>query len=342
MKDMLKLGFILALFASVACVCLAVVNIFTAPTIAAVQEAKANAGMKVVFADAQSFEQAELKEKSSGGMRIDNLYLAKQKDEIIGAVISITGPTYDEATMLIGLDLNHTITGIEFLSLGDTPGYGQAATEPEFTNQFVGLVVPDKLVAGTDFDGISGSTITTVGVTSIINYATAVMRGYLAGNYEGEQEDSQETYMQAFFATAEAFDKAELTRVTFDDIIINNLYLAKQGNMILGAVVEVTGPTYSEATMLIGLDLNRTITGIAFLELGDTPGLGQTAAEPAFTDQFIGLDVSTPLVAGTDFDGISGSTITTDGVTSIVNYTAEVIGGYLAANWGGKEEQSNE
>ena len=48
MKEMLKLGLTLAIFAAVACVALAFVNNLTAPTIAKVEQEKANAGMKTV------------------------------------------------------------------------------------------------------------------------------------------------------------------------------------------------------------------------------------------------------------------------------------------------------
>ncbi|MFI3257485.1 MAG: FMN-binding protein [Spirochaetales bacterium] len=176
---MLKLGIVLAIFASVACVCLAVVNIFTAPTIAAVQAAKAGSAMAVVFADADSFEELDPPVTLSGSVRVNAAYLAKKADETVGVVIDVTGPTYDEATMLIGIDINRTITGIEFLALSDTPGFGQKAAEPLFKDQFLGLNAQNELTAGVDFDGISGSTVTTTGVTAILNTAIAVGNDYL-------------------------------------------------------------------------------------------------------------------------------------------------------------------
>ena len=51
MKNMLKLGLSLAIYASVACVCLSLVNMVTAPAIAAAKERELNAGLAVVFAD---------------------------------------------------------------------------------------------------------------------------------------------------------------------------------------------------------------------------------------------------------------------------------------------------
>ncbi len=182
---MLKLGLTLAIFASVACLCLALVNIATAPRIAAAQAAKANAGMTVVFENATSFEQTEIPSIDVGSVMINSFYLAKDGDNIIGVVVNATGPTYDEATMLVGIDLNRTITGIEFLALSDTPGFGQAAAEPTFKDQFTNLTVGDFVSPGVDFDGISGSTITTDGVTNILNVAIRVGTEYLAGLHGG-------------------------------------------------------------------------------------------------------------------------------------------------------------
>lgn len=180
---MLKLGLTLAIYASVACLCLAAVNIFTAPRIEAAALAKANQGMTVVFADAKSFEQVELPTTSVDGVTLNAMHVAKDDSGVIGAVVEAVGPTYSEATLLIGLDLNNTITGIEFLAISDTPGFGQLATEPEFKDQFNGLPVDGSLVAYEDFDGVAGSTITTNGVTAIINAAFSVASDYLAENH---------------------------------------------------------------------------------------------------------------------------------------------------------------
>ena len=53
--EILKLGFILAAYASVACVSLALVYNVTAPAIERVKQEKAGAGMKIVFAQADAF-----------------------------------------------------------------------------------------------------------------------------------------------------------------------------------------------------------------------------------------------------------------------------------------------
>ena len=75
--------------------------------------------------------------------------------------------------MLVGIRSDKTITSIQFLSLTDTPGFGQKALEPAFKDQFNGKSANDEFAIGADVDAISGSTITTKGVITIIKNAVA-------------------------------------------------------------------------------------------------------------------------------------------------------------------------
>ena len=181
MKEMLKLGLVLACFAAVACVALAFVNNLTAPTIAKVEAEKANAGMKAVFADADYFMDAEgFTSTVINGVTIDKVCFAYKNDAKIGVVVQATGSTYDKATILVGINMDKVVTGVNFLSITDTPGFGQKAAEPTFYEQFAGKNAAGSFVPGTDFDGISGATITTNGVANIITEATKIGLEYLA------------------------------------------------------------------------------------------------------------------------------------------------------------------
>jgi electron transport complex protein RnfG len=180
MKGMLKLGASLAAYAVIACVLLAVVNNFTAPRIAGIKAAEAGAGMAEVFTAADGFEiAAGFSPDTSTSVHVESLYLAKQGENVIGGVVQATGPTYDKATIQIGLTLDRKITGIKFLSLSDTPGYGmRALSDPSFAGQFTGKSADDAFEAGSDVEVLSGATITTKGVAQIIKYAATA-----AGNY---------------------------------------------------------------------------------------------------------------------------------------------------------------
>jgi Na+-transporting NADH:ubiquinone oxidoreductase subunit C len=76
----------------------------------------------------------------------------------------------------VGLDseLEH-ITGVAFLRQNETPGLGARITEEWFTTQFVGkqgplTMVPEGEPAGeTEFDAITGATITATAVQDLVN-----------------------------------------------------------------------------------------------------------------------------------------------------------------------------
>lgn len=191
--EMIKLGLILALYAAISCVVLAIVNNVTAPKIQQNQITKANNAMKKVLA-ADSFEQiTDFEPSSNGTIKIEDMYLAKKDGKVIGATCQVSGPTYEQATLIVGLDTTGTVTGVEFLKITDSPGFGLKANDPTFImpngktfyGQFEGKKAADGFTAGKNFDAISGATITSVGIGNLITEATSSMLKYLGDhNYE--------------------------------------------------------------------------------------------------------------------------------------------------------------
>lgn len=180
MKQMLKLGLILAAYTAVACVCLALVNNVTAPTIAALKQAQLEEGLKVVFPTADSFSSPEgFSSSVIDGIAIEDVYIAKKDDAVVGAIAKATGPTYDKATILIGVNADKKIEAISFLSISDTPGFGQKATEPVFYNQYAGKSISDEFATKKDITPISGATITTNGVSAIVKTAANAAAAYI-------------------------------------------------------------------------------------------------------------------------------------------------------------------
>jgi electron transport complex protein RnfG len=187
MKNMLKLGITLAIYASVACVLLAVVNGFTAPLIAEEKEKEVNQALAVIFEGADFEAAPDFKAIKESGIQLDSMHLAKKGGQVVGAVMQATGPTYDKATLLVGVDMNRNITNIRFLSISDTPGFGQRALEPAFYGQFAGKSVDDPFEAKKDVEAISGATITSQGVSAILKLAVTTESEYLAANNGGKK-----------------------------------------------------------------------------------------------------------------------------------------------------------
>ena len=343
MKNMLKLGISLAIYASVACVCLSLVNMVTAPAIAAAKERELNAGLAVVFPEADTFEPApSFVADTATSVKVTNLYLAKKGDQVMGAVVQANGPTYDKAEMLIGVTLNRSITGIQFLSLTDTPGFGQKAAEPEFANQFAGKSVDDAFSAGDDVDMIGGATITTKGVSQLIKYAAYVAGEYLAANHGGVAGTGEApviaeaatpfTYEEA---CASLFPVEEYGEVTFTDVaegignIVRNMIvekkaLATSGDKIVAALVAVRGQTYKYGgVVLTAVGADGNIIGSRVLELSDDPNQGLLALEESYYSQFTGLSAAQPILNSEGaYDAITGATITSDCVADMVKVGA--------------------
>lgn len=188
--SMLKLGLILSIFAVVACTCLAVVNNITAPVIEKNNIEKANKAMKSVFAEAESFKQVtDFAPSADSSVTIDKFYVAETGGKAKGVVVQVTGPTYDKATLVAGFDLNGIVTGVQFLALTDSPGFGLKANDSTYTvksgstfyGQFTGKNAADGFTAGVTFDAISGATITSNGVAGLLTAASGSALSYLEG-----------------------------------------------------------------------------------------------------------------------------------------------------------------
>ena len=138
--------------------------------------------------------------------------------------------------------------------------------------------------------------------------------------------------MKAVFESAESFEPlTDFAAASDPAVTVNAVYLAKDGSEVLGAVAQVTGPTYDHSTIIAGVDKDGIVTGLQFLENTDTPGFGQKASDPTFKlangltfyEQFKGKAVKDGFEAGKTFDAISGATITSKGTAALVTAAAE-------------------
>lgn len=184
MKQILKLGLTLAVFAVVSCFALAVVNNFTAPVIEKNNAEKTAAGLIVVFPEADGFVEAKA-DRNINSTTINGVWLAKKGNDVLGGVAKVTGPTYDKSTILAGFDKNMKMTGVVFLETSDSPGFGQNAKDPSyktstgktFYGQFEGVDASNGVAPGKNFEALSGATITSNGVAALINDAAVAVKG---------------------------------------------------------------------------------------------------------------------------------------------------------------------
>ena len=145
---------------------------------------------------------------------------------------------------------------------------------------------------------------------------------------------------KAVFNEAESFDpddaltaavegcNADLAGMDFGGVKVENVLKAVDGsgNQLGYVITSLSNDSYGGAVKVsVGIKEDGTITGIEFLEINDTPGLGLKAKEPKFKDQFIGKNAESLSVTkmgtadDTQINAISGATITSSATTNAVN-----------------------
>jgi electron transport complex protein RnfG len=190
-KNMLKLGLVLSLFAGAACAGLAVVYSLTKDTIAG-NEAKAQAAaLGEIFPGADGFDDiASSLASPNERVKILTAFNVQKGGEAAGIAVSASGPSYGgEAVVLSGFTGEGRITRVIILKLQDTPGLGANARNPNyyvdkqnkitFPGQFSGKSLADDFRVKADVQAISASTITSEALTAIVKASGDAVREYI-------------------------------------------------------------------------------------------------------------------------------------------------------------------
>ena len=140
--------------------------------------------------------------------------------------------------------------------------------------------------------------------------------------------------MTAALAAAAEEITAQYGSVTVDDA---QQALDGSGNVI-GYLITSTSPEGygGNVQIAVGITAEGSLTGIGFLSISETPGLGMNAQEPAFKDQFMGKAAQTfevtktGAMADNQIQAISGATITSTAVTNATNAAVYFVQNCLA------------
>lgn len=158
---------------------------------------------------------------------------------------------------------------------------------------------------------------------------------------KAQMASSLETYKQVYADAAEFKFNQELqdaADASEETLAASGLNLGNvKVNVALNAVDasgKVIGHIFSATSkdgyggsikISVGITNDGEITGLGFLEISETPGLGMNADKPEFKAQYAGKKVDSFVVtksgasADNEIDAMSGATITTDAVTNAVN-----------------------
>lgn len=134
------------------------------------------------------------------------------------------------------------------------------------------------------------------------------------------------------------FTSGEAVAIEAKDIKVYNAYDSEK--KLVGYAVQGEGPGYGDKIIvLVGLDTSATtITGVYVLDQKETPNLGSKITDPKWNRQYKGVATQPPLTvvkadptAPNQIEAISGATISSDALTTLVNKTAEAFQQALAA-----------
>lgn len=188
--ELIKVGVILFLITAIAAALLAFVNGKTAPLIEKNALEKEQSAMKAVMPDALKFTELELTdelEALSDGI-IKKVYTVPREDGTADGVCVITETTgYDVGIQTVtGVDSELKITGVDIISMNETPGLGAKAAEEGFRNQYTGktgeISVSKSAPSDNEIQAISGATKTSNGVTLGVNTALQAAEIIMGGN----------------------------------------------------------------------------------------------------------------------------------------------------------------
>ncbi len=193
-KEIIKPALILFIVCAVITGALAYVNGVTEPIIdennkKAEQEslAKAIPGAES-FSDPKSAEQLKA-EGFSVSDRIVKVYEAQKGGASFGYVVEVSTKGYGGAIkMFVGVDKAQSVTGVLLASHNETPGLGSKASDPSFSDQYLGaipekefFVVKSSPKADHEIQAISGATVTSRAVTQGVSDAIALIRSMAGG-----------------------------------------------------------------------------------------------------------------------------------------------------------------
>ena len=171
MKDRIKPTFVLTLICVIASLLLVFAYELTKDRIAEQKEQKFSSSVEALFGSTEC-SIVSLKNLPDG---IETVAVTPDKKTAIQ--VCADGYSKKGIDILVGISENGSITGIEFLSLGETPGLGsKIRDDAEFRTQFYGQSKPSK-----SFDAISGATFSSNGMKKAVETA---LKAYIENKEE--------------------------------------------------------------------------------------------------------------------------------------------------------------
>ena len=188
MRELFKLTIVLTIICSAAATALALAYNLTKEPIAYQQRLKKLNAIRAVQPDYDNepdkdFLDLAVAKNKKGGDITTRFYITKKGGAFTGTVFTVSAPGYGgEIDVMLGVDPDGTITGIQILNHTETPGLGAKITEEKFIHQFNSKNLSNTKWAlkkeGGELDQITGATISPRAVVRAICLGLESFRDY--------------------------------------------------------------------------------------------------------------------------------------------------------------------
>ncbi|NMB08608.1 MAG: RnfABCDGE type electron transport complex subunit G [Tissierellia bacterium] len=190
MNETLKLALILFLITAISATVLAVSNNITAPQIAEADRLKDEQAKIEILPEGKEFrplDENKLNEIKTNFDNVLEIFEAYNGNDLVGYTIKTVVNGYGgEIEFLTGISTEGKIMGIKILNHGETPGLGDNATKPAFTESFKNRSVDGEITASKNPSGdlevqaLTSATRTTNAILDGVNIARQIYNEELA------------------------------------------------------------------------------------------------------------------------------------------------------------------
>lgn len=174
-KDLLRLGGALLAITVAVALCLGCVDTLTRDRIARIKEENIQNAMREVCGADASFEPMTLSPEEDSTITSASRILRQGKHD--GFCLQVEPMGFGGAiTMIVGVDGQGAVLGVEIVELSETPGLGAKADDVKWLAQYQGASGSLNVVKAAtgnpgDITALSGATITSKGVTAGVQTA---------------------------------------------------------------------------------------------------------------------------------------------------------------------------
>jgi electron transport complex protein RnfG len=173
MTDLSKPVFALVIVTVVAAVLLGFVHDITLKSITAQNELSEAVAIASIFEN-ENITSREINIQE--GLPVKRVQEVMSGSELVGYIFHTSPIGYaGEMNLMVGIDSTGVIRGVKVLQHTETPGLGNEAVAPAFTNQFKGkssgLVITRSDPIDNEIQAVSGATITSSAIVDGVNEA---------------------------------------------------------------------------------------------------------------------------------------------------------------------------